>query len=79
MVLKPSDYALPEMGENLDPSSPVNFLSRFAGMAVALGALVFALGVARSTVAPAMDSVFSSLTGGIVSSGGSNGGVWEDA
>lgn len=77
MVLKPSDYSIPEPGENLDPTSPVDFLSRFAGMAFVVGVLVFALGVGRNKVAPMMNEAFSSLTGGIVSSSDSGGGPWE--
>jgi len=77
MVLKPSDYSIPEPGENLDPTDPVGFLSRFAGMALALGVVVFALGVARSKVAPLMDEAFSSVTGGLVSSSESSGGPWD--
>jgi hypothetical protein len=77
MVLKPSDYSVPEMGEELDPTSPVDFLSRFAGMAFAIGVVVFAVGVARNKVAPIMNSAFSSLTGGLVSSSDSSGGPWD--
>jgi len=77
MVLKPSDYSIPEMGENLDPTSPVDFLTRFLGMAFALGVVVFAVGLARNKIAPLMDSAFSSVTGGLVSSSESSGGPWD--
>jgi len=77
MVLKPSDYSIPEPGENLDPTDPVGFLSRFSGMVLALGVVVFALGVARNKIAPLMDEAFSSVTGGLVSSSESSGGPWD--
>jgi hypothetical protein len=79
MVLKPSDYSLPEMGESLNPTSPVDFLTRFLGMAFAVSVVLFAVGVGRNTIVPTMNSVFSSLTGGIISSNDSTGGPWEDA
>jgi len=79
MVLKPSDYDLPEMGESLDPTSPIDFLTRFLGMSFAISVVLFAVGVGRSTIVPTMNSVFSSLTGGIISSNNSSGGPWEDA
>jgi hypothetical protein len=79
MVLKPSDYSLPEMGESFNPTSPVDFLTRFLGMAFAVSVVLFAVGVGRSTIVPAMNSLFSGLTGGIISSNNSSGGPWEDA
>jgi len=66
------------MGESIDPTSPIDFISRLAGMAVVLSAVVFVLRLSQSRGAPLMDSVFSSLTGGLVSSSSDSGGVWED-
>jgi len=79
MVLKPSDYSLPEMGESIDPTSPVSFVTRIAGMAFALSVVVFAFGVGRNTLVPLMNNIASSLTGGLISSSGGSGGPWEDA
>jgi hypothetical protein len=77
MVLKPSDYSLPEMGESYDPTDPAGFLSRLGGMVFALAVVAFAFGVARNKVAPLMDQAFSSLTGGLVSSSSDSGGPWD--
>lgn len=77
MVLKPSDYSIPEPGENLDPTDPVGFLSRFAGMAFAIGVVVFAVGVARTKISPLMNEAFGSITGGLVSSDEGSNGPWD--
>lgn len=79
MVLKPSQFTAPKPGEQLNPMDPVNFIGRMLGMTFVLGAIVFALGVGRNRVAPIMNNLASSLTGGFVSSGGSSGSVWDDA
>lgn len=77
MVLKPSDYSLPEPGESLDPTSPTDFITRLAGMAFSIGAVVFVYRLASGKVAGTMNDVFGSVSGGVLSSGDS-GGPWGD-
>lgn len=77
MVLKPSDYSLPEPGESLNPTSPVDFVSRWAGMVVALSAVAFAVQLARGKGSSILNNLFGSVTGGLVSTGGDDG-PWGD-
>lgn len=76
MVLKPSDYQIPSPGETMDPTSPVDFLSRLAGLMFVLSAVVFVYRLAKNRGAPLMDRVFGSATGGLLSSSDSSG-PWE--
>jgi len=76
MVLEPSDYEIPSPGESMDPTSPVDFVSRLAGLVVVLSAVVFAYRLAKNRGASLMDRVAGSLTGGLVSSSGDSG-PWD--
>ena len=76
MVLSPSDYNLPEPGERMDPTSPMDFGSRILGMIVALSVVWYAWQFARNRGASFIDSTLGSLTGGILSSEG-DAGPWE--
>lgn len=79
MVLSPSDYSLPEPGEQMDPTKPTGFASRFAGMVVVLSVVAFAWQIAKNRGASFLNDTVGNLTGGLVSSDGSGGGddPWE--
>lgn len=77
MVLSPSDYSLPKQGESMDPTQPVDFLSRVAGLLVVLSVLAFAWNFAKNRGASFIDRTAGSLTGGLVSSSGDSAGPWE--
>lgn len=74
MVLKPSDYSVPKPGETMDPTSPMDFLTRWGGLVVVFTALVFAWRYAQNRAAPRVDQILGGLTGGAASYSGSTGG-----
>ena len=78
MVLKPSDYEVPQPGERMNPMDGIPFLSRVAGILVVFSVLAFAWQFAQNRGASLIDRFAGSLTGGLLSSSGeSGGGPWE--
>jgi hypothetical protein len=74
-MLAPSDYDLPEPGENvIDHRDPLGSATRAVGMVVSLGVVYFAWQYAKNRVAPFLDRQLGSLTGGAASYSGTSGG-----
>lgn len=73
MVLKPSDYSLPKPGERMDPTNPMDFVSRFAGLVVVLSVVAFGWQMAKNRGVSFINDTAGSLTGGLISTDGSGG------
>ena len=78
MVLKASDYSLPEPGERMNPMDGVPFISRVTGLVIVMSVLVFAWNLANNRGASLIDNFLGSLTGGLLSSDPDSGdGMWD--